>query len=118
MQFLTSRIAAKPLVAGVLAVMALVAVVAGVVWISRALDDGSEEGLDEYFLRDVATVEAMGLPVYWLGTEFTVDGLVFRGPHVAEFGAEVQGGGVRMSYLLEGGNTPVYLTVYSRDAWE
>ena len=48
------------------AVIVLLVVVGAVVWISRALDDGSDEGLDEYFLRDVATVEAMGLPVYWL----------------------------------------------------
>ena len=27
----------------------------------------SESDLDRYFLRDAATVEAMGLPVYWLG---------------------------------------------------
>jgi hypothetical protein len=81
-------------------------------------DDQSDGGLDKYFLRDVATVEAMGLPVYWLGTEFTVDGNVFRGPHVSQFGAEVQGGGVHMTYIIEGGNTPADLTVYSRDAWE
>jgi hypothetical protein len=99
-------------------VCVLIAIVAGVAWISCGGDDDSEGDLDEYFLRDVATVEAMGLPVYWLGREFTVDGLVFRGPHVAEFGAEVEGGGIRMSYVLVGGNTPAYLTIYSRDAWE
>jgi len=46
----------------------------------------------------------MGLPVYWLGTEFTVEGLVFRGPHGAEFGGEVEQG-MGMSYLanLKGG---------------
>ena len=100
--------------------LALVAVVAGVVWISRSLTDSPEEQAYGYFLRDVATVEAMGLPVYWLGREFTVDGLVFRGPHVAGFGAEVEGGGVAMTYLasVDGGNTRLRLTVYSRDAWE
>jgi len=99
-------------------VCALIVVVAGFVWISRSLNNESEGDLDRYFLRDVATVEAMGLPVYWLGREFTVDGLVFRGPYVSEFGAEVEGGGIHMSYVLEGGNTPADLTVYSRDAWE
>ena len=97
---------------------ALIAIVAAALWVSCGGDDQSEGDLDEYFLRDVATVEAMGLPVYWLGTEFTVDGLVFRGPYVSEFGAEVEGGGIRMSYVLVGGNTPAYLTIYSRDAWE
>ena len=100
------------------AVAALMVVVAGCGWISLSSNDSPEEQAYGYFLRDVATVEAMGLPVYWLGTEFTVDGNVFRGPHVSEFGAEVQGGGVHMTYILEGGNTPADLTVYSRDAWE
>jgi hypothetical protein len=97
-------------------VCALIAIVAAVACIGRSGDDGSDGDLDEYFLRDVATVEAMGLPLYWLGTEFTVDGLVFRGPHGAEFGAEVEGG-IHMSYRLVGGNSTLDLTVYSRDAW-
>jgi len=100
------------------AVAALIVVVAGFVWISRSPNDSPEEQAYGYFLRDVATVEAMGLPVYWLGREFTVDGSVFRGPYVSEFGAEVEGGGVHMSYLLEGGNSSLDLTVYGRDAWE
>jgi hypothetical protein len=96
---------------------ALIALVA-VLWIGCDSGDHSEEGLDKYFLRDVEAMEELGLPVYWLGTEFTVDGQVFRGPYVAEFGDEVKGGGIRMSYILEGGNTPAYLTTYSRTAWE
>ena len=100
------------------ALSALMALVVAALWISCESDDQSEEGLDKYFLRDVAAMEELGLPVYWLGTEFTVDGSVFRGPYVAEFGDEVEGGGIRMSYILEGGNTPAYLTTYSRTAWE
>lgn len=96
----------------------MVIIVASALWISCDSGSDSEGGLDKYFLRDVAAVQAMGLPVYWPGTEFTVDGHVFRGPYVAEFGDEVEAGGVRMSYVLEGGNTPVYLTTYSRAAWE
>jgi len=61
-------------------------------WTSCDLGDESEDGLDKYFLRDVAAMEDLGLPVYWLGTEFTVDGHVFHGPYVSEFGAEVEGG--------------------------
>ena len=102
----------------IVSLCALIAIVAAIACISVSGGNQSEGDLDEYFLRDVATVEAMGLPVYWLGTEFTVDGLVFRGPYVSEFGAEVEGGGIRMSYVLVGGNTPAYLTIYSRDAWE
>jgi len=100
-------------------VAALIVVVAAFMWISRSCDGESESDLDKYFLRDAATVEALGLPVYWLGREFTVDGLVFRGPEVAKFGAEVEGGGIHMDYLasVDGGNTGMELTIYSRDAW-
>jgi hypothetical protein len=98
----------------------LIAIVAAIACIGISGDGQSEGDLDEYFLRDVATVEAMGLPVYWLGREFTVDGLVFRGPYVAEFGAEVEGGGVDATYLasLDGGNVDFALTTYSGDAWD
>jgi len=96
----------------------LIAVAGGALWASCDPNDRSEGGLDKSFLRDAAAMQQLGLPVYWLGTEFTVDGNVFRGPHVSEFGAEVKGGGMRMSYVLVGGNTPAYLTVYTRPAWE
>ena len=101
----------------IVSLCALIAIVAAIACISVSGGNQSEGDLDEYFLRDVATVEAMGLPVYWLGTEFTVDGLVFRGPYVAEFGDEVEGGGIHMSYLLDGGNSSLALTVYSMNAW-
>jgi len=106
-----------PWVKLVASVAALAAIVAGVIWVNRSLNDDPEEEFYGYFLRDVATAQAQGVPVYWLGREFTVDGLVFRGPHVAGFGAEVEGGGVDMSYLLEGGNSRLELTIYGRDAW-
>src|SRR4030042_6878605 len=99
------------------AVLVLVAMGAGVVWVSRSLNDSPEEEAYGYFLRDSATAQAQGVPVYWLGREFTIDGLVFRGPYGAEFGAEGQGGGIGVSYLLEGGNSALDLATYSRDAW-
>ena len=100
---------------------ALIAVVATALWTSCDSGDDSEAGLDKYFLRDVAAMQAAGLPVYWLGTGFTVDGQVFRGPYVAEFGAQVEGGGIDMTYqalLPDGGAVPLELVVYSRAAWE
>jgi hypothetical protein len=90
--------------------------------------DGNAEGdLDKYFLRDAATVEAMGLPVYWLGRDFAAGTLLFHGPYVAEFGGEVTGGGISMKYfaplqndaqLFEGPDTTLQVTTYSRAAWE
>jgi len=85
---------------------AVILVVAGVSCMVRGGDDQANGDLDKYFLRDVAKVQAMGVPVYWLGREFTVDGLVFRGPYGAEFGAEVEGG-IQLTYLApsQGGGT-------------
>ena len=89
-------------------------------------DSHTDTNLDRYFLRDAATVEAMGLPVYWLGHEFSAADLVFRGPYASEFGAEVQGGGINVDYfaplqkdakLFEGPDTTLKVTTYSRDAW-
>ena len=88
----------------------------------------SESDLDRYFLRDAATVEAMGLPVYWLGREFAAGDLVFQGPYVSGFGAEVTGGGIRIDYfspaphvedaqLVEGPDTSLEVATYSKDAW-
>ena len=93
-------------------------VAAAALWTSCDPEEQPQEGLDKYFLRDAAAMQATGLPVYWLGTEFTVEGLVFRGPYGAEFGGEVEQG-IGMSYLapVDGGNTGLGLTVRSRDAW-
>ena len=101
--------------------LALMALVAAALWTSCEFDDQSEEGLDKYFLRDVAAVQAMGLQVYWLGTEFTVDGQVFRGPYGFEYGPEVEGAGIEMTYMAllpDGGGVPLDLFVYSSDLWE
>jgi len=96
----------------------VVALAAALFWTSCDPDSQSEGGLDKYFLRDAAAMQAMGLPVYWLGTDFTVEGLVFRGPFGAEFGGEVEQG-IGMTYLasVDGGNTGLGLTVRGRDAW-
>jgi hypothetical protein len=101
-------------------ISAAIFVVAGVSCIVRRGDDQPNGDLDKYFLRDVAKAQAMGVPVYWLGREFTAGGLVFRGPYTAEFGAEVPGG-IQLTYLAPSqgaGQTSVDLSVQGRDAWE
>ena len=87
-------------------------------------DDKSEDGYD-YFLRDAAAMEDMGLPVYWLGREFDGGGLTFQGPYGLAFGGEVEGGGMFMRYISwlggtpgEGLNTGLEITEYSTDAWD
>jgi len=107
------------------AVIALVAVVVGVVWISRSLNDDPEEEFYGYFLRDAKAMQDMGLPVYWLGRGFTAGALEFEGPYTPEFGGEVEGGGIFMGYSHwfggtpgQGTNTGLEITAYSPDAWK
>ena len=107
-----------------MSVAALVAVVAAAFLVVHSRNDSDD--LDEYFLRDAKAMQEMGLPVYWLGTEFSVGDLVFRGPSGVAFGGEVEGGGIYMEYgaSLEGNDellgsvTMMDVTVYGRDAWD
>lgn len=73
-----------------------------------------------YFLRDAKTMQDMGLPVYWLGREFTAPpgGQTYRGPHGARFGGEVEGGGIYMEYTAGATDPGLEITIYSPDAWK
>jgi hypothetical protein len=88
-------------------------------------DESTDKRFYGYFLRDEKAMQDMGLPVYWLGRGFTAGGLTFHGPYGAEFGGEVEAGGVFMGYVswlvgapYEGSNTSLEITVYSPDAWQ
>ena len=63
------------------------------------LGESEDERFYGFFLRDAKTMEDMGLPVYWLGREFTAGGLTFHGPYAPEFGGEVESGELFMGYL-------------------
>lgn len=78
-----------------------------------------DEDFYGYFLRDAKAMQEMGLSVYWLGREFTATpgGVIFRGPYGAEFGGEVEGGGIYMEYVTGGPNS-LDITIYSPNAWE
>jgi hypothetical protein len=111
---------------GMLASVATLAVVLfAVSFGSSGDDDDVDQRFYGYFLRDAKATEDMGLPVYWLGRGFTAGALTFQGPYGAEFGGEVQGGGIFMGYISwldgtpgEGTNIGLEITVYSPDAWE
>jgi hypothetical protein len=88
--------------------------------VKRGDDDESDQRFYGYFLRDAKAMEEMGLPVYWLGREFTATpgGITFRGPYGVEFGGEVQGGGIYMEYVSEAKDPGLEITIYSPSAWE
>ena len=87
-------------------------------YINRGGGDDEDEFYG-YFRRDAKAMQEMGLPVYWLGREFTATpkGIVFRGPYGVRFGGEVEGGGIYMEYTSEGTDPGLELTNYSTDAW-
>jgi hypothetical protein len=68
------------------------------------------------FQTAVAHAPQDGYTVYWLGREFQAGGLTFTGPDVADFGTEVSGGGLEMSYNTSRGG--LNLTLYSPAAWQ
>jgi hypothetical protein len=81
------------------------------------LGESDDERFYGFFQRDAKIMEGMGLPVYWLGREFTAGGVTYRGPYAPEFGGEVERGGLFMGYKPSGGTT-FEITVYSPAAWE
>jgi hypothetical protein len=91
-----------------------------------SLPDVSDEHYYQNFVKDAQAMQEMGLPVFWLGREFNVGDLTFRGPFVSDFGGEVQGGGIKMEYAAslegntqssDGATLPFEITVYSQAAW-
>jgi len=102
------------------------AIAAGVCFAScSSPPDVSDEHFYQDFVRDAQTMQNMGLPVYWLGREFTAGDLTFRGPYGGDFGGEVQGGGMKMEYAASleptpssyGATLPFEITIYSQAAW-
>ena len=84
----------------------------------------SERDPDQDFQNFVALAERAqeeGFTAYWLGRSFDAGGLTFEGPSVADFGADVTGGGIDMSYdarIVGEGTVPLNLTLYTEEAWE
>jgi hypothetical protein len=81
------------------------------------LGESDDERFYEFFQRDAKVMQDMGLPVYWLGREFTAGGLTYRGPHAPEFGGNVEDGRLFMGYKPSSG-TSLDITVYSPAAWQ
>jgi len=106
-------------------VAALATVLTTISCVELGGNDDPDDRFYGYFLRDAKAMQDVGLPVYWLGREFNAAGLAFRGPYGAEFGGEVEGGGVFMGYVswldgtpFKGTNISLEITVYSPHAWE
>jgi hypothetical protein len=81
------------------------------------LGESDDERFFGFFQRDAKVMQDMGLPVYWLGREFTAGGLTYRGPYAPEFGGDVEGGWLWMGYEPSSGTT-FEITVYSPAAWQ
>ncbi len=79
----------------------------------------SDEHYYDNFKTAVANADQQGYTPYWLGREFVAGGLTYKGPDVADFGDEVDGGGVSMGYSarLARGGVSLNMSLYSRDAW-
>jgi hypothetical protein len=77
--------------------------------------DEDDRGVDPDFLGAVATAQALDYPVYWLGRQFTVDGLAFEGPDVVDFATERDEGKVAMTYVAP--SASLRLSAYSPNAW-
>ena len=79
-----------------------------------------DEHYYENFVDLAEQADELGFTPYWLGRSFEAGGLIFEGPSVADFGADVTGGGISASYAARiqgGGTAPLNLTLYSPEAW-
>ena len=59
--------------------------------------------------------------IYWMGRDFEAGGLTYEGPDVADFGDEVDGGGLGMHYLARSSDfccRDLHIVIYSDAAWE
>jgi hypothetical protein len=79
--------------------------------------ESDDERFFEFFQRDAKIMQDMGLPVYWLGREFTAGGVTYLGPYAPEFGGDVESGYLFMGYKPSGG-TSLEIAVYSPAAWQ
>jgi hypothetical protein len=81
---------AAALCAGITALVALITSACG------SITGTSGRAPDQDFQNFVALAERAqeeGFTAYWLGRSFDAGGLTFEGPSVADFGADVTGGG-------------------------
>lgn len=77
-------------------------------------DDFSEEAANRQGFENFETAVASdrNYDIYWLGREFEAGGLLYKGPDVADFGDDVEGGGLGMDYVAAVGD--LKLVLYSR----
>jgi hypothetical protein len=86
----------------------------------RSASGRAEDQEYENFVDLAEQADELGITPYWLGRSFEAGGLRFEGPNVPDFGADVAGGGIDMSYdarTTAGGTAPLNITLYSPEAW-
>jgi hypothetical protein len=82
-------------------------------------DPRTEQDDYENFVEAVANAEEVGYTPYWLGRDFSYNGVTFFGPSMPDFGAEIQGG-VDYSYYaeLDNGGGRLQVVVLSESGWQ
>src|SRR4030042_253282 len=84
-----------------IAVRTLIAIIAFSLCVGCGGNGGSDShnDLDKNFQRNVATAEAKGLPVYWLGRGFTAGDVTFDGPYGSGLGMD-EDGEIDLNYIV------------------
>ena len=81
-------------------------------------DSGRGDQSYQNFLKAAKQAPSDGYTMYWLGRQFDAGGVTFAGPSVDDFGQEVDGGGILMSYTAQGPDRyDIRLTVETQSAW-
>jgi hypothetical protein len=105
---------------GVLALLGCLALAAAACGSPPARDGADQPSLPPEFTTPVAAAQQAGLPVYWLGPQFDVEGLTSR-VIGAESKVADQGPSMRVEYEANSqdrGALDLTLTTYGVDAWQ
>jgi hypothetical protein len=78
----------------------------------------TEEDDYQNFVRAIETADEVGYKPYWLGRNFTHEGITFFGPSMPDFGGEIVGGvGFTYDAPLDRGGGDIEIILISDSAW-